>query len=132
MRSVVAAVATVFLLACSDGATAPSHAGTYALVSLNGAALPVVLDEFEDGRVELTHGEIVLRDDNTFDDVIEFTEFAGEAREKHGFLESGTWEIDGTSFRMTYDRDGLTIDGTLRNGRITQRLGALEYVYQRQ
>ena len=131
MRVVVLAVAVLISFACGDDATAPSHAGTYTLVSINGQETPILLEESETGRIELTRGEIVLRDDNTFDDLLEFTETVDGETTSEPLLATGTWELRGRSLTMTYDEGGGVIDGELENGRITQQVGSLRFIYQK-
>ena len=132
MRFVVLTVAALLTLACGGSdATAPSHAGTYTLVSINGQTLPILLEESELGQVELTHGEIVLHDDHTFDDVLEFTETVDGEGTPESFVEKGTWEVRGSVLRMTYEADPTPLEAELENGRIIQQLGPLRFVYQK-
>lgn len=131
MRFVVLAVAALLSIACGNDATAPSHAGTYTLVSINGEAVPILLTEDEVERVELTRGEIVLRDDNTFDDLLEFTQTVEGETTTEPILATGTWQMRGNQLTMTYDGGGGVIDGELENGRITQQVGSLRFIYQK-
>ena len=132
MRFAVLAVAALLTLACGgDDATAPSHAGTYTLISINGQTLPILLEETELGRVELTHGEIVLYDDHTFDDVLEFTETVNGEGDPQPFVEKGTWEVRGSVLTMMYEGDPTPFEAELENGRIIQQLGPLRFVYEK-
>ena len=131
MRSLLLAVAVLLSFACGDDPTAPSHAGTYTLISINGQTLPILLEETELGRVELTHGEIVLHDDNTFDDVLEFTETVNGEETPESLVETGTWEMRGNVLRMTYQGETTAFEARLENGQITQQLGPFIFVYEK-
>jgi hypothetical protein len=77
-------VIAVALVACSDS-TGPDQnelAGSYTLLTIDGASLPVVVDQVGEDKAEVTMGTVTLDEDGTFGDATELriTEAGGQLR----------------------------------------------------
>lgn len=73
MSRVFAAIALAAVVACGEGSTEPARVevvGTYQLQSYNGAALPVVVNQDANGRVEMTANTINVNADQTYSQII--------------------------------------------------------------
>lgn len=135
MRTFLSLVLAVALPlgACRDhGITDPvdAAAGTYALVELNGSALPVQVGQQADGQAEVISGYLTLRRDGSYVAVINtrVTASAGPVRIVPA-IENGTFSAEGNALRLrpvgaaaySGTRDGRTISFEVGATRATYR-----------
>ncbi|HUF27774.1 MAG TPA: lipocalin family protein [Gemmatimonadaceae bacterium] len=133
MRALLlACLATLTVVACSDGPTAVDHSGTYHLVSINEIEPPILWNDSPELRTVITGGVIVLRRDNSFEDRLDATLEVDPPSEPVPWARPsfGTWTVEGQTLSMTYT-NGQTHPAQLSDGRITQTLDDLRYVYQK-
>jgi len=84
-------------------------AGLYTLMSAAAQTLPAVVADQMVGtenpfrlRVEVTEGELLLRDDGTYDQRVKRRSFAdGIPILSPDWVDRGSWSLSGTSFRLT-------------------------------
>lgn len=123
------------LAACGGDSTAPTdppeqHAGTYVLLTANGAPLPFTLVEQGSNTVEITAGSVTLRADATFDDeaTIRVTE-DGEVTIDEDLI-SGTFTVSQGRVRFL-TLDGLVYEADIDGNVMTQNFQGLVLVYER-
>jgi hypothetical protein len=106
-----------------DGGTADSIFGTYDLVTIDGSDLPW---EDPQGLVMIVGGFMRLNADSTCVFRLDL-EIMGNIT---GFIESGTYTIDGSSIDFIFDSfDPLS--GTLIGNTLTVGDGAITYVFRK-
>lgn len=115
LRSLVATTAVLVALplasACGDDSTSPSDiAGTYALQTINGAALPVTVPTGFGLSYSVSAGTVVLERGGTLNG--SFTALASGAPSPATFTFAGTWSNDD-------DRVTITIPDLGSSGNIT-------------
>lgn len=127
---------TLSLAGCVDGMTSPSIdeaiLGTYELKSINENELPFLLIDDEYRKVEVVTGSIVLNDDGTFSDAIDYQITPVDAP-------AGPWSdvITGTfvqnpgALSMVSDKGGVYDVSMAEDGRLSQLIGEYTLVYAR-
>jgi hypothetical protein len=121
------ATAAVVVTGCGGDSTAPkalSHVGRYALVSVNGATLPLILYEQLTLKLTVTEGALTLKPDNTFTEDIRIDVVANGYPTSPKLLScDGTYARTGNSFTMTSTAtencDAGTAIGTLDSNTLT-------------
>jgi uncharacterized protein YceK len=139
MLAIAYAVSTVVLAGCgSDGSTDPTQnlsgdsalIGTWNLTTVNGAALPLLLQE-SDPKVELMSDQLVVLGNGKFTRSLlaRFTD--GSDSSTQTYPDSGTYKMSGSSAIFTFT-DGSGGMGTLAGNRMTVSGTGIPFVYQRQ
>lgn len=120
MRKLLAGLVLAFVAACGgDGGSGPNteHVGTYTLQTINGAALPFLLQSGTT-RIEVTGGRVSLNADGTFSDITDLrvTQGTTVATTQEGTL--GAYQRSGNnitlvpasggSYSMAYSGNTLT------------------------
>lgn len=123
MRSLIPlALASVVLIACEDSFSPEGVSGTYALVSVNGTALPFSETETQDGitvTVEISAGSLTLVANSTYTFSATFSVEGGGISFASTETDSGTFTlVEPATIRFT-GSDGVTSSGTLDGNRIT-------------
>lgn len=111
----------VVVAACGDGngINEPQEiAGTYALQSVNGEALPVVLFEGSGYRLEVTAATYVLASGGTFTNGATFRETEGGVATTSTETLTGQYTVSGSAVTFT-DSDGDVIAGTISGNSLT-------------
>jgi hypothetical protein len=117
MRKLFAA-ALLVLAACSDSTGPNAHVGAYALTSINGVGLPVIVDQDATGTLEITAGLVTLSANGTFTDRTDFRETTGSQVFTDFDVTTGSYEINGNnitffpngggSYSMAFSGETLT------------------------
>jgi len=139
MLALAYAVSTVVLAGCgSDSSTDPSQdvvgntvlVGTWNLTTVNGEALPLLLQE-ADPKVELMSDQLVVFANGKFTRSLlaRFTD--GIDSSTQTYPDSGTYKMNGSSAIFTFT-DGSGGMGTLSGNRMTVSGTGIPFVYQRQ
>ena len=139
MFAIAYAVSTVVLAGCgSDGGTAPNQdlvsntalVGTWNLTTVNGAALPLLLQESAP-KVELMSDQLIVLSSGKFTRTVlaRFTDGTDSSTET--YPDSGTYKLSGTSAIFTFT-DGSGGMGTLSGNQMTVSGTGIPFVYQRQ
>jgi hypothetical protein len=124
---VALATAAVVVTGCGGDSTSPkpvSHVGRYALISVDGATLPLVLYDQPALKLTVTEGALTLNADNTFIEEVHIDVVANGFPAPPELLScSGTYHKNGNSFTMTSTAttncDAGTVTGTLNNNTLT-------------
>ena len=140
MLAIAYAVSTVVLAGCgSDSSTDPTQSslagnsalvGTWNLTSVNGAALPLLLQQ-SDPKVELLSDQLVVLANGKFTRSLlaRFTD--GTDSSTQTYPDSGTYSIRGAAAVFTF-ADGSGGMGTLVGNLMTVSGTGIPFVYQRQ
>jgi hypothetical protein len=124
-----------FAVACgSDKTTSPtfeSVTGTWNLATLNGSALPFVL-QANNPKVEWLDDQIVVTSDGRFTDSYNFrlTSSTGQVTTE-SFVDTGDWDLNGTALVFLYD-DGSALTATVHEDSFTIAGGGLSQLYTKQ
>lgn len=128
IHSTLFALATAALVAtgCGDS-TAPkpvSHVGRYALISVDGQTLPLVLINELTFKLTVTEGALTLKSDNTFLQEVKIDVIDNGAPAPSELLScGGTYQRNGNNFTLTstatQNCDAGTATGTLNNNTLT-------------
>jgi len=119
MRKLLAALLLASAAACNDSSTDPGSGilpGNYPLVSANGKNVPAVAIQDGSGTYEVLRGRIVLRDNSTFVDSLNF-----RFTPTSGTAQSG-WDVRQGNYVQNGDNVTLTFQpspGTFQNYPIT-------------
>lgn len=129
IHSTLAALATAALVAtgCGGDSTGPkplSHVGRYALVSVDGQTLPLVLIDELTLKLTVTEGALTLNPNNTFLQEVKIDVIENGASAPSELLScGGTYRRSGNSFTLTSTAtencDSSTATGTLNNNTLT-------------
>ncbi len=104
-----------FVTACGgDGINDPGNsvAGTYALKTVNGAALPAVIFEAEGYKIEVVAANYVLAAAGTFSSTATFRETEAGVVTQSTETTTGTYSVNGTTVTFT-DSDGDVLSAVL-------------------
>jgi hypothetical protein len=147
-RLALTLVAAITLAACGggEGATAPDPeppavpvappapavAGTYALQSVDGAAVPAVYLLGDDYRFDVTAGSVILKADRTYRIVltIRFVGPTGTTETPDQEFEAGTYDVSGTTVTLR-SAAGETMTASLSNALLTLRMDGFTFVYRK-
>lgn len=130
-----AGVIALALAACSDstGPDTDDLLGSYDLITIDGASLPVIVDQVGEDKAEVTMGTVTLDEDGTFGDVTELRITEGGVVTTEVQATQGTWTISGSTVTfLPNDGSGnytMTWDGQLR---LTQLFQGFTLVYERE
>jgi hypothetical protein len=137
----IALLATGVLAGCDDdddptdpGADAP---GTYQLTLVNGDSPPATVEILAGGgRIEITGGTFVIRDDGTYTETINTrTVQAGGASVTDTQSESGTYITNGETIMFTIAGTAteapFSYEGTISGGTLSYTFLGTAVVYQR-
>ncbi|HVF38464.1 MAG TPA: hypothetical protein VM939_01100 [Gemmatimonadaceae bacterium] len=128
------------LSACSggDGNTGPEETavGTYLLTSVNGSTLPVTIFQTNEGRIEVTSGEMVLRSDGTYRERVGIRILLnGGPTEIDEAVENGTYSVVGTQITFnvpaTVDDPAFSYTGAVSGDVLTYTNEGISLRYQR-
>ena len=132
----IALLLSLVLLACGDSPPPleppEDYAGTYEMIAINGAPLPFLLLEDDDGdTVEVISGAVVLRADQSFEDraMLRFTE-AGVALPDEADVITGTFTVTGGRVRFTTS-EGFTYEAVVAGDVMTQTFDGIILTYRR-
>jgi Lipocalin-like domain len=136
MRRILVSVftaATVLLSACgSDSTTAPtptSIAGTWNLTTVNGAALPFVLQASP--KIEILSDQIVILANGTFTQSTQARLTNGTTITTQTIPDGGTYSLNGTAATFTFT-DGGSETATVSGNSMTIAETGLSLVYNKQ
>lgn len=131
-RVAAALVSAALALGCrSSTEVSVSIVGTYTLQSVSGLALPVVLADDEEGRLELVSGSVVLNADMSFTDATTLRNTLGEDVTTETEVATGTYSRSGSTVTFQPTEGGnysMTWDG---ENTLTQNFLGLILVYVR-
>ncbi|HSE51855.1 MAG TPA: hypothetical protein VLB00_06680 [Gemmatimonadales bacterium] len=123
----------VALAACSDstGPGTDDLVGSYDLITIDGASLPVIVDQIGEDKAEITMGTVTLDEDGIFGDVTEIRITEGGVVTTEVQSTQGTWTVSGSTVTFL-PNDGsanytMTWDGQLR---LTQLFQGFTLVYE--
>lgn len=131
MRLLATLSALVLLAsACGDGGSEPENefarvAGSYALTQVNAGSLPALVYEDPTIRIDITSGNMTLRNDGSFTETLAaratFTD--GSPPENESFVTNGTYSIVGSqvtwSVPASGGEPGVSWTGAVANGVVT-------------
>jgi hypothetical protein len=131
-----AGVIAVALAACSGDSTGPDTddlVGTYDLLTIDGASLPVIVDQIGEDKAEITQGTVTLDEDGTFGDATELRITEGGVVTTEVQSTQGTWTVSGSTVTFV-PNDGsgnytMTWNGQLR---LTQVFQGFTLVYEKE
>ena len=125
----------VVLAACSDstGPDTDDLVGSYDLITIDGASLPVIVDQIGEDIAEITMGTVTLDEDGTFGDATEIRITEGGVVTTEVQSTQGTWTVSGSTVTFV-PNDGsgnytMTWNGQLR---LTQLFQGFTLVYERE
>jgi hypothetical protein len=120
LRRLGLATVLVALMGCEDG-TGPvpaSTVGTYALVSVGGAALPAALGPATAQQITATRGDLVLRADGDYLQVIQTSYLDGNGQQQTGTnMTLGDFSVNGSRIELE-ERLGPRRVGAIAQGNI--------------
>jgi len=130
-----AGVIAVALAACGDstGPDSDDLVGSYDLITIDGASLPVIVEQIGEDKAEITMGTVTLDEDGTFGDVTELRITEGGVVTTEVVSTQGTWTVSGSTVTFV-PNDGsgnytMTWDGQLR---LTQLFQGFTLVYDKE
>ena len=135
LRNTLRAGAIAFALAACSDSTGPDSddlVGSYNLITIDGASLPVIVDQIGEDKAEITLGTVTIDDDGTFGDATELRITEGGVVTTEVQSTQGTWTISGSTVTFV-PNDGsgnytMTWDG---EDRLTQLFQGFTLVYQK-
>ena len=129
-----AGVFAVALAGCSDstGPDTDDLVGSYDLITVDGAGLPVIVDQIGEDKAEITMGTVTLDEDGTFGDVTELRITEAGVVTTEVVSTQGTWTVSGSTVTFV-PNDGsgnysMTWNGQLR---LTQLFQGFTLVYEK-
>ena len=138
-RRYLAALALA-LAACggSDKSTGPGGTleGTYALKTINGRALPAVVFQIPDDKVEITSGSVTMNANNSFSETVTLREtITGSPVEETPITCPGTYTRSGSAITFSEPETedcGGTYTGTWSSGNtLTVNFGGVTGVFRK-
>jgi hypothetical protein len=138
MRKLFAALALTVLVACGgDGATGvvpgdipPEIPGTYSLSTINGVALPFLL-QASGPKVEVISDSYTLTTAGSFQQSTSFRVTSGDSASVETFPDGGNYAVQNGTVIFTFG-DGTTLSANVSGGILTFDAGGLATVYVKQ
>lgn len=132
-RPMLALTLAILFSACSDDSTGPSvntaFAGTYTLRTINGAALPFVLQD-SPVKVEVLNDAINLDADGTYASQVSFRVTSVDGVTNEVLDETGRWSVaNGTV--MFEPLGSMSYGATIGNGKITFLSANFTAIYEK-
>jgi hypothetical protein len=125
----------VALAACSDstGPDTDDLVGSYDLITIDGASLPVIVDQIGEDKAEITMGTVTLDEDGTFGDATELRITKGGVVTTEVQSTQGTWTVSGSTVSFV-PNDGSGKYSMSWNGqlRLTQVFQGFTLVYEKE
>ena len=131
-RSLLSLLVSLLILSCSD-ASGPGRgvAGTWRLETINGQALPFALPDEPVDKLEVTAEVITLVPPRSLSIVTTFRVTDGGNVFSETIPDGGTYVVDGSTVRLTWDSDGTTTPATVTGNTMTLDDIGLRFVYRR-
>jgi hypothetical protein len=128
------AVMVALISACgSDDVTGTKlPTGVFSLERVNGARVPVVVEQTITSVVEVTSGSFSLAANGTFVAEVKTRESDGPTTVALTYASTGTFTATGTQLRFAESETGMTYTGVLANGRLTATRDGVTYDFVRQ
>lgn len=133
MRLLILLLALLLPLAACDGtdSVGPNPiAGSYALITLNGAALPATVTAAGPYRLEATSGELRLEGDGTFSISFSLRETTPDGVSSRTSASAGAYRLDQTSLLLRTS-EGQEFLGTIAGNTVTLVIAGGVYVFQK-
>lgn len=140
LRSLAVVLLSTLAVACSgDGPTGSAEArvsGTYNLSQINGQNLPATVFQSSAGRVEVTGGTMVLRDDRSYTETVQLRILPvnGTAQTDQA-IENGTFTVVGTNITFNVPASGgdpaFSYSGAVSGGVLTYTSEGLSVTYRK-
>ena len=132
MQFVRLMLAAAVLAACGgDSATGPgSVTGAYELQTIDGDALPFVVAEIGEDRLEITGGRLTLNADNSFSDRLDFRLIEDGETTTDSETVTGTYEVSGSSVTLEY-QGGEPSTVSVSGRTLTQTVEGITFVYRK-
>lgn len=141
MKWFAAMLLAVSVVACGNGdhentVTTPvqqiSFVGTWKLQTVNGKALPYILDQIGEDKLELMEAGLVATSTGAFTSTsVERTTISGQT-ESRSFSEGGNYALSGGDVSLTFASDGAVVVGRIAGDSLTFAGGGVPVVYRRQ
>jgi hypothetical protein len=128
MRKLLALACLAVFVACSDSTSPTSIAGTYSLTTVNGVALPFVV-QASGPKIELLSDQIILNAGGTFSESENLRYTNGTAVTTQTSTDAGTYTVSGTAITFLFTSDGSTGTATLSGNTLTVAANGLSGVY---
>jgi hypothetical protein len=130
MRCRLSGVGVVLLAAFTGCRSVPEITGTYDLLAVNGARLPVRAGRMAQGSSELTGGSVALNPDGTYRQRLLFR-VQSEARGEYvdSTVSAGTYERRMSTVRL--HAPGGDMSAQLAGPQLTVSLGGWTYVFRK-
>ena len=98
------------LIACGgSGVTAPSSiVGTWHMVTVNGKPMPFAALESDSSKIEITSGELILREGGGFTETLALRFTARGKVTSDDASGSGTYTVNGSAVTLVFTVDGET------------------------
>ncbi len=125
------------LAACGGGGDSPtgpttaSVVGTWNLQSINGQALPYVLQQTGADKLEVTR-ETFTFSSTTFTQTTDYRLTQSGRVTTDSEADAGRYTINGNAVTVTFNSDGSSVTGTVSGNTITAAADGVALVYRRQ
>ncbi len=131
MRRLLTTVLTAGLLTACGDATGPE--GAYVLRMVGDQALPVVLVQVLDNKLEITGGVFRINNDNTYVAAYDLRTTEAGAVENTTIAETGTYTVTDSSIQFTTSQGAFSgsFSGTISGDDLTIILDGVTWVYSK-
>jgi hypothetical protein len=131
----LALAALILAASCGGDSTAPttvSVAGTWNLQTINGTALPYVLEQTGADKTEITSDVFNVASTGSFTQTttVRFTQ--NGAVTTQSVADAGSYTVSGTAVNFTFNSDGSTGTGSLSGNTLTVTSSGFAFVYKKQ
>lgn len=114
----------------------PKAQGTYTLKTVNATALPAVIFQSADGRIEIISGTTVLRADNSYTETLQARViYTSGGSETTPLVESGTYSVTGSTVTFTVPANAgepsFSYTGAVSGRTLTYTYDGLSFTYER-
>lgn len=106
-------------------------AGSYALQTVNGAALPFFVLQIGSDKIEVLSETVTLSHDGTFTQQGSLRITENGAVSTDNFTEVGSYTRNGTGLDLVFSSDETTGTGTISGNTITVGISGVSLVYRR-
>ena len=138
MRRLLLCLVAAGATACADNATSPNAvqftnvAGVYALSTVNGQGLPLLMQQDDTASVQLLRGAITLGSDNSFTDVITVQFNAPSGSTVQDDTLSGVYSLNGATVLFQPSNNTGTYTASVTDSTLVESDPGVTVVYRRQ
>jgi len=135
MRRFAVLLVAMLAAACGSDATSapvvPNVVGTWTLETIDSKALPVVLQQAGEDKIELLESGLIATNDGSFTATTTQRTTISGAVSSESYTDLGNYSMKGPVVTLTFSADGFVVMGTIVGDQLVFTNGNMPLIYRR-